>query len=80
MRSPSVIVIGGGIAGVAAARALHDASFQVCTIKNKRKTIVSQDMVKFRQPNVAFPNYIFCFYCMLFREIHLRHHVGTQRN
>ena len=28
-RSPSVIVIGGGMAGVAAARALHDASFQV---------------------------------------------------
>jgi NADH dehydrogenase FAD-containing subunit len=28
-RSPSVIVIGGGMAGIAAARALHDASFQV---------------------------------------------------
>jgi len=28
-RSPSVIVIGGGIAGIAAARALQDASFQV---------------------------------------------------
>lgn len=28
-RSPSVIVIGGGMAGVAAARALQDASFQV---------------------------------------------------
>jgi len=28
-RSPSVIVIGGGMSGVAAARALHDASFQV---------------------------------------------------
>lgn len=27
--TPSVIVIGGGIAGLAAARALHDASFQV---------------------------------------------------
>ena len=27
--SPSVIVIGGGMAGIAAARALHDASFQV---------------------------------------------------
>lgn len=27
--SPSVIVIGGGFAGIAAARALHDASFQV---------------------------------------------------
>lgn len=29
MLSPSVIVIGGGFAGIAAARALHDASFQV---------------------------------------------------
>lgn len=29
VRSPSVIVIGGGMAGIAAARALHDASFQV---------------------------------------------------
>ena len=28
-RSPSVIVIGGGMAGIAAARALQDASFQV---------------------------------------------------
>lgn len=28
-RTPSVIVIGGGMAGIAAARALHDASFQV---------------------------------------------------
>lgn len=28
-RSPSVIVIGGGIAGLAAARALQDASFKV---------------------------------------------------
>ena len=28
-RSPSVIVIGGGMAGIAAARALHNASFQV---------------------------------------------------
>ena len=27
--SPSVIVIGSGFAGIAAARALHDASFQV---------------------------------------------------
>ena len=41
VRSPSVIVIGGGIAGVAAARALHDASFQVCTIKIERKLFVS---------------------------------------
>lgn len=31
-RSPSVIVVGGGMAGVAAARALHDASFQVTTV------------------------------------------------
>lgn len=29
--SPSVIVIGGGMAGVSAARALHDASIQVPT-------------------------------------------------
>lgn len=28
--SPSVIVIGGGMAGLAAARTLHDESFQVC--------------------------------------------------
>lgn len=28
--SPSVIVIGGGFAGLAAARTLHDASLQVC--------------------------------------------------
>lgn len=28
-RTPSVIVIGGGVAGIAAARALQDASFQV---------------------------------------------------
>lgn len=28
-RSPSVIIIGGGMAGIAAARALQDASFQV---------------------------------------------------
>ena len=28
-RSPSVIVIGGGMAGIAAARSLHDASLQV---------------------------------------------------
>lgn len=27
--SPSVIIIGAGMAGIAAARALHDASFQV---------------------------------------------------
>lgn len=29
MASPSVIVIGAGFAGIAAARALHDAAFQV---------------------------------------------------
>ena len=28
-RSPSVIVIGGGFAGISAARTLQDASFQV---------------------------------------------------
>ncbi|KAK6919768.1 Amine oxidase [Dillenia turbinata] len=32
---PSVIVIGGGIAGVAAARALHDASFQVTLLESR---------------------------------------------
>lgn len=30
--SPSVIVIGAGFAGIAAARALHDAAFQVYTL------------------------------------------------
>lgn len=30
--SPSVIVIGSGFAGMSAARALHDAEFQVCTL------------------------------------------------
>ncbi|KAL9357794.1 hypothetical protein Peur_051047 [Populus x canadensis] len=34
-RSPSVIVIGGGIAGVAAARALHDASIQVVLLESR---------------------------------------------
>ncbi|KAJ8753369.1 hypothetical protein K2173_019768 [Erythroxylum novogranatense] len=34
-RSPSVIVIGGGISGVAAARALHDASFQVVLLESR---------------------------------------------
>ena len=29
-RTPSVIVIGAGMAGIAAARTLQDASFQVC--------------------------------------------------
>lgn len=29
MASPSVIVIGSGFAGIAAARALHDAEFEV---------------------------------------------------
>jgi NAD(P)H-nitrite reductase large subunit len=32
-RKPSVIVIGGGMAGMAAARALHDASFGVFVIE-----------------------------------------------
>lgn len=32
MASPSVIVIGAGFAGIAAARALHDAAFQVYTL------------------------------------------------
>lgn len=34
--SPSVIVIGGGMAGVAAARTLHDASFQVFITESKK--------------------------------------------
>ncbi|KAK7304951.1 hypothetical protein VNO77_42847 [Canavalia gladiata] len=34
-RSPSVIVIGGGMAGIAAARALHDASFQVALLESR---------------------------------------------
>ncbi|PHT75764.1 Polyamine oxidase 3 [Capsicum annuum] len=33
--SPSVIVIGGGMAGLAAARALHDASFQVVVLESR---------------------------------------------
>ncbi|KAF8413543.1 hypothetical protein HHK36_001534 [Tetracentron sinense] len=33
--SPSVIVIGGGFAGVAAARALHDAAFQVVLLESR---------------------------------------------
>ncbi|KAK4788241.1 hypothetical protein SAY86_019560 [Trapa natans] len=33
--TPSVIVIGGGIAGLAAARALHDASFQVTVLESR---------------------------------------------
>ncbi|KAI5433255.1 Polyamine oxidase 2 [Lathyrus oleraceus] len=35
VRSPSVIVIGGGMAGIAAARALHDASFQVVLLESR---------------------------------------------
>lgn len=34
-RSPSVIVIGGGMAGVSAARALHDASFKVVLLESR---------------------------------------------
>ncbi|KAM3301324.1 polyamine oxidase 2 [Capsicum chacoense] len=33
--SPSVVVIGGGMAGLAAARALHDASFQVVVLESR---------------------------------------------
>ncbi|KAK4278912.1 hypothetical protein QN277_016687 [Acacia crassicarpa] len=36
-RSPSVIVIGGGMAGVTAARALHDASFQVVLLESRER-------------------------------------------
>lgn len=42
--SPSVIVIGGGVAGVAAARALHDASFQVLP---NEYTVVGSDPLCF---------------------------------
>ncbi|CAK9176462.1 unnamed protein product [Ilex paraguariensis] len=35
--SPSVIVIGGGFAGIAAARALHDASFQVILLESRNR-------------------------------------------
>ncbi|KAF3778948.1 putative polyamine oxidase 2 [Nymphaea thermarum] len=35
--SPSVIVIGGGIAGIAAARALHDASIQVVLLESRNR-------------------------------------------
>ncbi|CAI9089887.1 OLC1v1024538C1 [Oldenlandia corymbosa var. corymbosa] len=34
-RSPSVIVIGSGFAGIAAARALHDAAFQVTLLESR---------------------------------------------
>lgn len=33
--SPSVIVIGGGVAGISAARALYDASFQVVVLESR---------------------------------------------
>ncbi|KAI4305984.1 hypothetical protein L6164_029304 [Bauhinia variegata] len=36
-RSPSVIVIGGGMAGIAAARALQDASFQVVILESRKR-------------------------------------------
>jgi polyamine oxidase len=39
-RSPSVIVIGGGMAGIAAARALQDASFQVFELNNFQTILV----------------------------------------
>ncbi|KAL8227732.1 hypothetical protein R6Q57_015316 [Mikania cordata] len=35
--SPSVIVIGGGFAGISAARALHDASFQVTVLESRNR-------------------------------------------
>ncbi|KAI3728623.1 hypothetical protein L6452_17262 [Arctium lappa] len=35
--SPSVIVIGGGFAGIAAARALYDASFQVILLESRER-------------------------------------------
>ncbi|KAL3006733.1 hypothetical protein AAZX31_08G293400 [Glycine max] len=36
-RSPSVIVIGGGMAGIAAARSLHDASLQVVLLESRER-------------------------------------------
>lgn len=36
-RSPSVIVIGSGFAGIAAARTLHDASFQVIVLESRER-------------------------------------------
>ncbi|XP_047166183.1 polyamine oxidase 2-like isoform X1 [Vigna umbellata] len=36
-RSPSVIIVGGGMAGIAAARALHDASFQVVLLESRER-------------------------------------------
>lgn len=36
-RSPSVIVIGGGMAGIAAARALHHASFHVVLLESRER-------------------------------------------
>lgn len=36
-RTPSVIVIGGGMAGIAAARALQDASFQVVLLESRER-------------------------------------------
>ncbi|XP_058218109.1 polyamine oxidase 2-like isoform X1 [Rhododendron vialii] len=35
--SPSVIIVGGGFAGIAAARALHDASFQVTLLESRNR-------------------------------------------
>ncbi|WOH03630.1 hypothetical protein DCAR_0623029 [Daucus carota subsp. sativus] len=35
--SPSVIIIGGGMAGIAAARALHDASFKVTLLESRNR-------------------------------------------
>ncbi|CAH1414639.1 unnamed protein product [Lactuca virosa] len=35
--SPSVIVVGGGFAGIAAARALHDASFRVILLESRER-------------------------------------------
>ncbi|KAI3502077.1 hypothetical protein L1887_30108 [Cichorium endivia] len=37
LTSPSVIVVGGGFAGIAAARALHDASFQVILLESRER-------------------------------------------
>lgn len=46
-RSPSVIVIGSGFAGIAAARTLHDASFQVSSCESMKALLFSVVMDNF---------------------------------
>ena len=49
--SPSVIVIGAGMAGIAAARALHDASFRVF----KREILIMMHII-------FIPHACYCVY------------------